>query len=332
MNRVIFSTDDLPAELDDTARFKRWREIHSDLYCALDYSRLDDGAFSARYQFSQFGTAKTTQFSGTLNGVARTPRHIAKDPSEFFGISFNRGRASMRWEKTGRESTMAPPGKAVFFSLAEATRYDSKAGLNCATVLVSRQNLAELVAHPDDLILNLFDPNDPTFRHLTRYVGMIQDSDVAGGNPALDALIETTLLDLVALALGARRDVAEVVRTRGLRAARLREILRMIRKGFSDPAFSSEQAARAAGVSRRYLNDLLFETDNSFAERVLELRLQKASAMLADRRNDRLKIDEVAFACGFNEVSYFHRCFRRRFGASPAQYRGSAGEGAEGSE
>ena len=66
----------------------------------------------------------------------------------------------------------------------------------------------------------------------------------------------------------------------------------------------------------------------SFTARVLELRLQKARMMLADHRNDRLKIDEVAFGCGFNEVSYFHRCFRRRFGASPAQYRGSGGEGA----
>ncbi len=27
-----------------------------------------------------------------------------------------------------------------------------------------------------------------------------------------------------------------------------------------------------------------------------------------------------------NEVSYFNRCFRRRFGASPTEYRGAGGE------
>jgi AraC-like DNA-binding protein len=35
-----------------------------------------------------------------------------------------------------------------------------------------------------------------------------------------------------------------------------------------------------------------------------------------------LKISDIAYACGFNEASYFNRCFRRRFGASPTQYRG----------
>jgi transcriptional regulator GlxA family with amidase domain len=70
----------------------------------------------------------------------------------------------------------------------------------------------------------------------------------------------------------------------------------------------------------------LQETATSFTERVLELRLQKARAMLASACNDSAKINDIAFACGFNEVSYFHRCFRRRFGASPAQYCGRGSE------
>ncbi|MBR1269063.1 helix-turn-helix domain-containing protein [Bradyrhizobium sp. AUGA SZCCT0222] len=324
MKKVIFSSDDLSAELDDNERFKRFRELHSDLYCAFDYSRMNGEVFSARYQFSQFRTARTSQFSGTVNGFSRTLRHITKDPFELFGISFHRGSEAIRCEQIGRESIIAP-GEASFFSVAEAIRFEGEARFDFTAVSVSRQNLIELVAHPDDLILDPFDPNDPTLRHLARYLDIIQESNDGSDDPSLDAHIETTLVDLIALALGARRDASEVAHKRGLRAARLQEILLAIRKAFTDPGFSSEQAARIAGVSRRYVNDLLSETGSSFAERVLELRLQKARMMLADHRNDRLKIDEVAFACGFNEVSYFHRCFRRRFGASPAQYRGSGG-------
>ena len=33
------------------------------------------------------------------------------------------------------------------------------------------------------------------------------------------------------------------------------------------------------------------------------------------------KVSDVAFACGFNDLSYFHRCFRRRFGMTPAGAR-----------
>jgi AraC-like DNA-binding protein len=43
--------------------------------------------------------------------------------------------------------------------------------------------------------------------------------------------------------------------------------------------------------------------------------------MLADRRCDRLRVSEIAYASGFNEVSYFNRCFRRRFGATPTHFR-----------
>jgi AraC-like DNA-binding protein len=75
------------------------------------------------------------------------------------------------------------------------------------------------------------------------------------------------------------------------------------------------------GLSSRYVNELLQETGVSFAERVMELRLQKARALLAAPPHAAMRVSDIAYACGFNEVSYFNRCFRRRFGASPTQKR-----------
>jgi len=34
-----------------------------------------------------------------------------------------------------------------------------------------------------------------------------------------------------------------------------------------------------------------------------------------------MRIGDIAYACGFNEVSYFNRCFRRRFACSPREHR-----------
>ncbi len=58
----------------------------------------------------------------------------------------------------------------------------------------------------------------------------------------------------------------------------------------------------------------------------MELRLQKARAMLASPHHDRLKISDIAYTCGFGEVSYFNQTFRRRFGAPPTHFRGSRRE------
>jgi transcriptional regulator GlxA family with amidase domain len=77
-------------------------------------------------------------------------------------------------------------------------------------------------------------------------------------------------------------------------------------------------------LSARYVQELLQETGYSFTDRIMELRLQKAHSMIGDPRFDRLKIGEIALACGFNEATYFNRCFRRRFGGSPLQFRGGA--------
>jgi AraC-like DNA-binding protein len=38
-----------------------------------------------------------------------------------------------------------------------------------------------------------------------------------------------------------------------------------------------------------------------------------------------MKVSDIAYACGFSEISYFNRCFRRRFGAAPSQYRNGTG-------
>jgi len=46
-----------------------------------------------------------------------------------------------------------------------------------------------------------------------------------------------------------------------------------------------------------------------------------ATLALADARYDRLKVIDIAHDCGFNDVSHFNRCFRRRFGVTPSDIR-----------
>ncbi|MDH8415324.1 hypothetical protein QIG45_26955, partial [Klebsiella pneumoniae] len=79
-------------------------------------------------------------------------------------------------------------------------------------------------------------------------------------------------------------------------------LLSIIEARFADPSLSPAAIAESLGLSDRYVRDLLFESGETFSERVLELRLQKARAMLSDLRFDRLKVSDIALASGFNEV------------------------------
>jgi AraC-like DNA-binding protein len=223
----------------------------------------------------------------------------------------------------GREQGLAP-GAATLYSDCDVAETRGAAGENALFFLsLPRRRLLEFVANVEDLAGAPLDHTRPAMRYLHRYLDILLDFDAVGDDDALRAHIGTTLFDLTALALGATRESAELARMRGLRAARLQEIRAQIKVGFADPAFTVQGLASRLGLSPRYIQDLLHDTGHSFTERLLELRLQKARTMLADQRHDGMRAIDIACACGFDSVSYFNRCFRRRFGASPTQYRGS---------
>ena len=131
------------------------------------------------------------------------------------------------------------------------------------------------------------------------------------------------MIDLVGLALAPGGKADDMARRGGLRAGRLHTLLGEIRAGYRNPAFSIQQIATTHRVTARYLQELLQETGIGFTERVLELRLLHSSELLARADMTHRKVSDIAYSSGFNDLSYFHRCFRRRFGMTPADAKPS---------
>ena len=61
-------------------------------------------------------------------------------------------------------------------------------------------------------------------------------------------------------------------------------------------------------------------TGRTYTELIQERRLQQAAWLLEHTRQ---KVSDVAVAVGYENVSYFHRIFQKRFGQSPKKYRDS---------
>jgi AraC-like DNA-binding protein len=320
--RLVLSSDELPAGLDDRARMQRWQEIREGISGAFEDTHADDRPFSARLEVARFGSAVVVEFSDTLVRTARTARYIAADGSDNFLLAVNAGRGPLLQRQRGREAMLAP-GALTLFSNADAGEVCCAPGSVRRLIMVPRARLARLISSADDHVARMMEPNLPAARLLRRYLAILLGPDGVEDDPLLDDHVATTLLDLIALALGAGRDAAQFARQRGRRAALVREVVAAIGRGFADPSLSPERVASKLGLSLRHVQDLLHETGRSFSERVMELRLQRARAMLANPRCDRLKVIEIAHACGFNEVSHFNRCFRHRFDDTPSHYRGN---------
>ena len=70
----------------------------------------------------------------------------------------------------------------------------------------------------------------------------------------------------------------------------------------------------------------LFEQEGtSFTAFLLAERLTRVSRLLRDPRHAHLTIAQVAHGCGFNDISYFNRVFRRHFGATPTDFAKARG-------
>jgi AraC-like DNA-binding protein len=100
-----------------------------------------------------------------------------------------------------------------------------------------------------------------------------------------------------------------------LASARQARILQEIDRSFADPALGAAEAAARLGIAVRTLHLALEPTGLTFTEHLARRRLAEARTLLAS--GPARTVADVAFACGFNELSTFYRAFRRVYGAAP---------------
>jgi transcriptional regulator GlxA family with amidase domain len=163
----------------------------------------------------------------------------------------------------------------------------------------------------------------PELALLTGYARMLV-RETGELTPELSSRCASHLLDLTVVALGGRRDAVEIANGRGARHARFAAIKADIAANAANPDFSLEWLARRHGLRPRRIRDLFYAEGTGFSDYVLNTRLDLARAELADPSGAGRNIAEIALSCGFSDLSWFNRTFRRRFAMTPSEAREAA--------
>lgn len=101
----------------------------------------------------------------------------------------------------------------------------------------------------------------------------------------------------------------------------IQRAMRFMEENYGEP-ISLEEVARRAGVGRFALSRKFKEVTNiSFRRYLLELRIAKATGLLAEATHT---ITEVAQMAGFSDLPRFDKVFKARVGMTPLAYRASA--------
>src|SRR5215813_1003367 len=159
----------------------------------------------------------------------------------------------------------------------------------------------------------------PAARLLARYLDLFREPG-ALPTPELRQLAAAHLRDLLLLAHGTPGVAAGGPRKAHVAAARLRAIKRAIDAG-AENDLSVGTVAAGQRVSARYLQKLFKQDGTTFTQFVVDCRLERARQMLSDARLNYHTITAIAFASGFQDLSYFNRTFRRRFRCTPSEFR-----------
>jgi len=315
--KKMLSTDMLPQGLDDRQRFLSFAELFEHFSNTGELDPASDVPFRAAMNSIHIGTTMLGRCDGTFTTVRRERRQVLETNDDRYCLARNTGDRESLVIHRGRAFALRPDAMVLLkldepFFCADGASHE-----RFTNVHLPMATLKAMVAGVDDLVgrelaaggaLSLaMDYSDLLLRH----PGAVDEAGMA---------IAAHLTDLVALGLGARGDLALAARRSGLRAIRLKAVLIVLEKRFAEPDFSAQKLAAAAGLSERYVNESLYEAGASFTMRLNELRLRKAAELLT--RGAEGRISDIAFDCGFNDLSYFNRCFRRRFGLTPSAARG----------
>lgn len=310
-------------------RLATWQEIYGRGIANVDIEPIGDKPFRADVTFNLLPNVSIA--AGTRSPAHyRVTRELAGRGRDMIALSILRSGAASATQ-FGNELISGVGSASVLVPTDPSTSTLYTDG-SFITLALSRRSLAALVPDLSQAFGRPVPGSSTALRLLTRYLEVVQAGDELT-HPRIGQSVSDHIIDLAALALGARGDCAEMAQARGAKAARLgamkSDILRELGRG----ELSAELIAARHGISPRYVRKLFEQDGSSFSAFVLHERLVKAHRMLIDRRCNGMSIAQIVYASGFGDISYFNRAFRRHFGATPSDFREAARQSwREGSE
>lgn len=102
------------------------------------------------------------------------------------------------------------------------------------------------------------------------------------------------------------------------KSRRIEKVMEYMRQNFDKPIDLSDVAKIASMTEVSFSRFMKTQTGVGFIDSLLDIRLAHASRLLIDTHQP---IAEIAYNCGFNNISNFNRLFKKKKGCTPKQFR-----------
>lgn len=314
---LFLSTSALPAR----DRLAVWREVFGQRMVRLDIEPAKDMPFQAEGELRLLPGAALASVTATPFRVSRTQRFIAGDGADMAFVIV--ADAPLHIAQLGHEQVL-DAGDAIFLRGNERSVIQSADKARFVTISVPIDDLGPMLPNCRDLSMTVVGRQSDLLDLLLGYVRLLRTRQKTHSDE-LGRLAAGHIRDLMAAMIGSGPGLGSPAPERGgVRAARLQAIKADIGACLCEPALSIEAVAARHGISPRYVRKLFQQEQTTFSDFVLLLRLERSRQLLRGPARTVSTIASVAHACGFNDLSYFNRTFRRRYGITPTDLRNGA--------
>lgn len=97
-------------------------------------------------------------------------------------------------------------------------------------------------------------------------------------------------------------------------------LLKHLASEYANPDISLESTVSSLGINRNKINEILKdELGLTFSAYLNKLRLTEAARLLSEQID--MNIAQIAYAVGFNNVTYFNKLFKNEYGCTPKMFK-----------
>ncbi|MBT2186919.1 helix-turn-helix domain-containing protein [Sphingobium sp. H33] len=302
------------AEVDRERRVDTWMGAATTIFPGLALKGLAPNPSIGSIQHSRMGPGSLFAIASAPIEVSYVPRGVA-EASQFLTLMLQAEGTTIAHQR--QRNCELNRGDICFIDERHPFRL---VGVDCSQLLLLRMPRTLVMSRfpeMEHLVATLMpgrDPGTSLLAHtLLQLLHVANDLREAQQHAAMNAIVHL---------LGATSGLAVELENMPWR---VQKALDYIELNLPIPGLTAEQVAQAQHISRRRLDQLMRDALGlSITGHIWSRRLQRAADDLRDQRWAGASISQVAFANGFEDPAHFARAFKRRFEATPGQWRAMA--------
>ncbi|MGL4637481.1 MAG: AraC family transcriptional regulator [Beijerinckiaceae bacterium] len=259
----------------------------------------------------------TTRTSGSPVQLQRTRALVKSAPCDDFMLLVSVASTPVVLSQFDRSLELGF-GEAALLASDDESLSTAPMGGSVLSVAMPRASIKALRNTPEDLVLRKIGATNQSLRLLRSYADLVFSAEPdAALAETIAGHVNSLAQSVVASLSGETIPPAD----QAIRAAHLVRINHVIAAGFPDPAFDVDSVARAVGLSRRYVQLILSDAGGSVSGAISTARLERARQLLESAEHRKMSVTQIAFACGFSDLSTFNRGFQKKFSLRPTDIR-----------